>query len=1213
MNSLSFHNHFYWRMAFLLSLKCYFSAWGGGYSVYIMTAENLPSSSSWSHQPTDLVTGEELQIVTSISVSGRFMISVQFDDAEMGDYINVQTDDAYYNYLTPGNYTVNLTFSTTTESLQWEMNINAAMYRGIAVQFDLMATNQSIGQEAQLQLVAIFIGNFTCLLDFDDGKSTEFEITDSTREYNLTHIYGRETGVYSPDITCTATAKIATAYTSIYISPNQFNITSDTDYIFIEGGIGFELSGTITYTTNVNMYMYDEDGNQLYGPLATYSGNRWTFSLPSGVIAFQEESHVYLLFSDTVFETGVWISVYQALAISGTSFQETVLEEPLLYSFHFSATAGTFVRAAIDFGDGVVSDEPCYYEDCSGHTFSMTCQHRYPVVWPQSSYTVTLYAINNVGDFETSLAITVTMPPTTMHPAFRSISELEISLQQGLGQTPYTLEFLYHVPPEFETPVNTTCDILDVNGTIKDSVELVLVDGNMLRTIPISPGPLRWAVLVQYWVNCYNSATTVTLNAITWLYDEVTSLSASVEPSRVDRGEQVAILFIVSQGSNVTYDVNFGDGNITSGIEPTNEYYNSTIYHTYADRGEYTISIHASNDWSSQDQSLTVRIYSPVTSLSTEVSPAFGEVNDPVAITATIITGSDVFYDFNFGDGTELYGEEPPIESTPITVFHTYSSLGNYHLLVVARNQWSSINQSTLVSIYFPVTELQVSGVPNVILVNQNFTFDISVEDGTNVRFDVYFGDVTETLDVEPEGSQKTVSMFHAYNTSGEFEVFVLAWNPWSSMNYSSTIIVWAPNYSLKLSVHSPEDLPALSSVYFTIALDYGIQQDFLMDFGDGETSSMLSTDSRVVNISHTYMDAGPKTVNAQAESEGVEIYDTIHVTIFEANRPNISVFTCAVGHLHYIEYDIRMSQVNFSILTDGWYSLNSLPGYHIDIDYGDSISLNSSLDSFHYLHEYVVAGTYEITMVISDLLYSGRIRYNTSIVVTYQCLPPIMFGLPQYTDAKTPLTHSVSSAFSLSIQVLLQCEYSSHQFLWQFTDTYGNTRSENTTSPRILIDARSMSLGLYQVNLTVSVIGRASNYSDSLSLYLEINQPPIVASLSGGDRALGTGQTGLLDASNSYDPLEIGNILTYIWKCTVVDRNFATTDVYTIPIDSSCTSLLAPAPNTPAVLNVDGSLLESGLTYLFQVTVESEDGRSDTAQQLLVMVEGVIPAIGLR
>ena len=130
----------------------------------------------------------------------------------------------------------------------------------------------------------------------------------------------------------------------------------------------------------------------------------------------------------------------------------------------------------------------------------------------------------------------------------------------------------------------------------------------------------------------------------------------------------------ITAGASVVYDWNFGDGTPpVVGVGPQRS-------HTYPAVGTYTATITASNKTYSQVATSGVTVVEvPITGLAvSNDSPT--RVNTTTHFSATITTGSDVTYNWNFGDGTPVAigaGQHPA---------HVYTVVGTYTATVTATN-----------------------------------------------------------------------------------------------------------------------------------------------------------------------------------------------------------------------------------------------------------------------------------------------------------------------------------------------------------------------------------------------------------------------------------------------------------------------------------------------------------------------------------------------
>ncbi len=139
----------------------------------------------------------------------------------------------------------------------------------------------------------------------------------------------------------------------------------------------------------------------------------------------------------------------------------------------------------------------------------------------------------------------------------------------------------------------------------------------------------------------------------------------------------------IAAGSNVTYAWDFGDGQTAVGVAVT---------HTYGMVGSYTATVTATNSLGSLSATTVVTVLAseiPISGLAA-VNNSPTTLGQVTAFTATVVGGSSVVYQWNFGDGQTAAGAY---------VNHLYSGGGVYTARVTATNSLSSVVATTVVTI----------------------------------------------------------------------------------------------------------------------------------------------------------------------------------------------------------------------------------------------------------------------------------------------------------------------------------------------------------------------------------------------------------------------------------------------------------------------------------------------------------------------------------
>lgn len=152
----------------------------------------------------------------------------------------------------------------------------------------------------------------------------------------------------------------------------------------------------------------------------------------------------------------------------------------------------------------------------------------------------------------------------------------------------------------------------------------------------------------------------------------------------VEHGNLVALIASVAQGSHVSYVWDLGDGQRAEG---------AIINHLYAAPGVYTVRVTASNALGSVSAESTVQ----VNAASAEDAPISGlalqhncpcEVGMAVNFATFVSSGSNVHYQWDFGDGTTAEGA---------LVKHEYATAGSYLVQLTASNRVGTSDLSALV------------------------------------------------------------------------------------------------------------------------------------------------------------------------------------------------------------------------------------------------------------------------------------------------------------------------------------------------------------------------------------------------------------------------------------------------------------------------------------------------------------------------------------
>jgi PKD repeat protein len=264
-------------------------------------------------------------------------------------------------------------------------------------------------------------------------------------------------------------------------------------------------------------------------------------------------------------------------------------------------------------------------------------------------------------------------------------------------------------------------------------------------------------------VTAANAASIVTATTTVLVIDVPIAGLTAVNDGPVALGELVNLAATISAGSNVTYLWDLGDGQTATG---------AAVAHIYAAVGAYTAVVTATNSAGVLTATTTVLVMEvPITGL-TATSDSPTPLGSVTQFAATISSGTNVAYSWDFGDGTTGSGT---------VVHHVYAAVGAYTAVVTATNSAGAMTATTQVVVEdVPISGLMVSSDGPTPL-GQATHFTASVGAGSNVSYSWDFGD----------GQSATGwQVSHVYQAAGSYTVTVTAQNGVSSQTAVLTVNV---------------------------------------------------------------------------------------------------------------------------------------------------------------------------------------------------------------------------------------------------------------------------------------------------------------------------------------------------------------------------------------------------------------------------------------
>lgn len=323
-------------------------------------------------------------------------------------------------------------------------------------------------------------------------------------------------------------------------------------------------------------------------------------------------------------------------------------------------------------------------------------------------------------------------------------------------------------------------------------------------------------------------------------------------------GMPVTFTAIVVSGNpnGLTYFWNFGDGNTKEGRIAQNFYKKSGIYTAFviATDGVYTrrattIVEILVNDGTSVEAVKGLN--------GTSDSPTI--VGNATNFFATVISGTNVIYEWDFGDSS------PRVQG--IAVSHVYARYGDYWVTVSATNENTPEPQKKGFWIWVlpsALTELTIDHTPLLVTVGTPIKFTASAK-GSDPQFEWSFGDGEVDFGQQVE---------HTFLSIGSYEVRVRASNSVGEIFRSIRVIVRDnPPVILNILNNTPKN--ALETLALTAYVVSASPVTAHWNWGDGSSLVSVSDPAedllpvKELRVGHIYEDRGRYLVTLSVNNTG--------------------------------------------------------------------------------------------------------------------------------------------------------------------------------------------------------------------------------------------------------------------------------------------------------------------------------------------------------
>ncbi|MCK5124902.1 MAG: PKD domain-containing protein [candidate division Zixibacteria bacterium] len=611
---------------------------------------------------------------------------------------------------------------------------------------------------------------------------------------------------------------------------------------------------------------------------------------------------------------------------------------------------------------------------------------------------------------------------------------------------------------------------------------------------------------------------------------------------------------------------NFGDGTTSIERHPDKQYSNS---------GSYTVTLTANNncgtDVDTQIVDVTILPFP-----TADFTADYRNICQGETVNFTNLSTDASGYTWNFGDGGSSGATNPS---------HTYTTAGVYTVTLRAINECGPDTETKQLYITVsgdPVADFTASN--RELCIGAEVTFTDNSDYPISWLWD--FGDGTTSIEQNP---------IHSYNSAGSYTVSLTVTNACGDDTETKTEFITV----------LPLPIADFGSEVTTVCVDNDVylynnsqySTSWLWDFGDGDTSPTQ-------HPTHTYSAPGSYTIKLIAYNDcGSDSMTKVdYITIVGGPTADFSG-TPLSGSAPLVVAFTDLSSSNFQIYSRTWH-------------FGDG----SSADSLNPTHTYTAAGTYTVSLIVTDECGTDTTTKEAYVEVSDDCNADFI---------AEPTEGCVSLQVYFGGIEIGACDISS--WTWDFGDP--NSGADNTGAGKD-VEHTYAEGGVYTVTMTAAdadgdIVMTKSNFVTVIGA----PEARFIADPLGGAAPL---RVNFLNQSTS----ATGTITSYLWdfgdpqsgsdnistQPNMTYHIYDTEGIYTVTliVANECFSDTATMDITvaPAILitkQVDKLNAREGEELEYTITIRNNSFQtidhimvSDTIQDLSSYVSGSITTGGL-
>jgi hypothetical protein len=257
------------------------------------------------------------------------------------------------------------------------------------------------------------------------------------------------------------------------------------------------------------------------------------------------------------------------------------------------------------------------------------------------------------------------------------------------------------------------------------------------------------------------------------------------------------------EGDDIWYFVDWGDTTYENWFGPFPSGTEVTVSHLWANEGTYEIRAQTKDIWSDSRTSdpYYVSIGNAPPDKPTISGPASGGVDGIYGynIVSTEPDGDDIYYYFDWGDGTNSGWDGPYSSGQTATIYNSWTSPGTYEIKGKAKDNFNAESYWSD-SIFITITENDPPTIPTIqgpsngkVGTPITYTFTSTDPDGDQVAYYIDWADGTPASWSNYYDSGQTYTASHTWNTEGAYTIKAKAKDSYNTESDWGTYTVTVP------------------------------------------------------------------------------------------------------------------------------------------------------------------------------------------------------------------------------------------------------------------------------------------------------------------------------------------------------------------------------------------------------------------------------------